>query len=383
MKVFDVIKCECENNVLVWKYPGEDFSTLSQLIVHESQEAIFFKDGKALDQFSAGRYTMHSQNIPIIRKLVNLPFNGESPFHCEVYFINKTVSMDVKWSTPTSMPIQDPVYKIIVSIIARGQFAVQVMDSRKFLVQLVGTLKKFDQQTLVEYFRGILLTNIKDYIVKQFVEKKISFLEIQGNLKSISDGIAGYLAKEFDIYGLRLVNFNIYEIEPLQGDASYQKLKQALAKKAEMDVLGYNYQQERTYDFLDIAAANEGTSAEFVGAGLGLGMGVNLGNAIGGMVGSTVSNMPEAKSTPDKKEGTIECPVCHHEIPKHAQFCMICGAKIEEVEELVKCSKCGEWVPKGKFCMACGILMELKCSGCGASLEDGAKFCMNCGKKVE
>ena len=187
MKIFDVIKCECGNNVLVWKFPGEDFNTLSQLIVHESQEAIFFKDGKALDEFGAGRYTLHSQNIPVIRKLVNLPFNGTSPFHCEVYFINKAVSMDIQWKTPTAMPIQDPIYKVIVSMYAKGQFAVRVTDSRKLLLSLVGVIRQFDQQTLVGYFRGILLTNIKDYIIKQFVNEQISFLDIQGKLKNISD----------------------------------------------------------------------------------------------------------------------------------------------------------------------------------------------------
>ena len=157
MKVFDVIKYEGGNDILVWKFPGEDFNTLSQLIVHESQEALFFKDGKALDLFRAGRYTLHSQNIPLIRRVVNLPFNGESPFHCEVYFINKVVSMDVKWGT-TEMPIQDPIYKIIVPINVYGQFAVQVVDSKKFILEMVGTIKQFDHNTLLTYFRGIFVT---------------------------------------------------------------------------------------------------------------------------------------------------------------------------------------------------------------------------------
>ena len=116
MKVFDVVKYEGENNVLVWKFPGEDFNTLSQLVVHETQEAVFFKDGQALDLFKAGRYTLHSQNIPLIRRLVNLPFNGESPFHCEVFFVNKVVSMDIKWGTINPISIQDPIYKIILPI---------------------------------------------------------------------------------------------------------------------------------------------------------------------------------------------------------------------------------------------------------------------------
>ena len=286
MKVFDVIKYEGGNNVLVWKFPGEDFSTLSQLIVHETQEAIFFKDGKALDLFRAGRYTLHSQNIPLIRRLVNLPFNGESPFHCEVFFINKVVSMDVRWGTDSPISIQDPKYKIILPINVQGQFAVQVADSRKFLMSLVGTIEQFDQNTLMSYFRGILMTNIKDYIVKQFTDRNLSFLEIQGNLKTISDGIGDIVVKEFDQYGIRLVNFNVIDISPSERDGSYTRLKQVLEKRAEMEVLGYNYQQERTYNILDSAAANEGISSEFIGAGMGLGMGVNIGNTIGGLMGN-------------------------------------------------------------------------------------------------
>ena len=297
MKVFDIIKYEGENNTLVWKFPGEDFNTLSQLVVHETQEAVFFKDGVALDLFKAGRYTLHSQNIPLIRRIVNLPFGGESPFHCKVYFVNKVVSMDVKWKTESPISIQDPIYKIILPICSEGQFAVRVEDSRKFLLELVGTIKQFNQDNLISYFRGILMMNIKDYIVQQFTNHKISFLEIQGNLKVISEGIALSIAKEFENYGLKLVNFNIVDITPSEKDSSYIRLKQVLEKKAEMQVLGYNYQQERTYDILDSAAANEGTSSEIMGAGLGLGMGMNIGNTIGALMGNVSSDI---KSTNTK-----------------------------------------------------------------------------------
>ena len=383
MKVFDVIKYEGGNDILVWKFPGEDFNTLSQLIVHESQEALFFKDGKALDLFRAGRYTLHSQNIPLIRRVVNLPFNGESPFHCEVYFINKVVSMDVKWGT-TAMPIQDPIYKIIVPINVYGQFAVQVVDSKKFILEMVGTIKQFDHNTLLTYFRGILLSNIKDYIASQFSERNLSFLEIQGNLKSISDGIENCVTAEFEKYGLRLVNFNVFSIEPSQDDPSYMRLKEALARKAEMNVIGYNYQQERTYDILGTAAANKGTAGNVMGVGLGLGMGANIGNTIGKMMGDTTAHT-NIQETTKKSENTIKCPSCHNDIPADAKFCMNCGAEIrkESEKEMVICPHCKERVPKGKFCMSCGKEMENVCPKCGAEILENAKFCMSCGAKIK
>ena len=209
MDIFKVIKCDgkdCGNDVFVWKFPGEDFNTLSQLIVHESQEAIFFKDGQALDTFGPGRYTLHSQNIPLIRRLVNLPFNGESPFHCEVYFINKTVSMNIRWGTPTPLQIEDAKYRIMIPVRMFGQFAIQVAESKKLLIKLVGTTREFNQKTLSDCFKGILLTNIRDYVAKMFVQKEISILEIQSYLKEISNSIADDLRAEFTEYGLELVD---------------------------------------------------------------------------------------------------------------------------------------------------------------------------------
>ncbi len=386
MKIFDVIKYEGPNDVFVWKFPGEDFNTLSQLVVHESQEAIFFKDGQALDIFGPGRYTLHTQNIPLIRRIVNLPFNGESPFHCEVYFINKTVSMDVMWSTPSPMPIQDAVYKIIIPVRSNGQFGVRVVDGKKLLINLVGTVPKFDQRVLKEYFKGILLTNIKDYIAKQFVQKQISFLEIQSHLKEISAGIQGDLAGEFIKYGIELVNFNVNDIVPPESDPSYMQLKRALAKKAEMSVMGYNYQQERTFNILDKAASNEGGAAGLMNAGMGLGMGLNIGGVVGGAMGNAASNIldTDLKSHSEQKKST--CPKCSAEIPEGAKFCLNCGQKIEVQKEdldMIKCPKCGATVPKGKFCLECGYKFVSKCSKCGADLIPGAKFCLECGTKIE
>lgn len=384
MKVFDVVKYEGENNVLVWKFPGEDFNTLSQLVVHETQEAVFFKDGQALDLFKAGRYTLHSQNIPLIRRLVNLPFNGESPFHCEVFFVNKVVSMDIKWGTINPISIQDPIYKIILPISVSGQFAIQVEDSKRFLLSLVGTISQFDQNTLTKYFQGILMMNIKDYIVKQFTNYNLSFLEIQGNLKKISDGIALEVAQEFERYGLRLVNFNVTDIAPSESDSSYIRLKQALEKKAEMQVIGYNYQQERTYDILDTAAANEGTSSDMMGAGMGLGMGLNIGNTLGGMMGSVTPDVQQTTQNGMENTEMNICPKCKNVLPAGAQFCSACGTKIEvQEEETMVCPHCHEKVPKGKFCMACGKSMELVCPQCGQPQKMEAKFCMFCGARLD
>lgn len=382
MKIFDIIKYDGSNDVFVWKFPGEDFNTLSQLIVSESQEAIFFRDGKALDLFGPGNYTLHTQNIPLVRRMVNLPFNGESPFHCEVYFVNKAVSMDVLWGTSSPIPVQDAVYKIILPVRANGQFGVRVVDSKKLLINLVGTVGTFDQATLRKYFKGILLTNIKDYIAAEFTEHQVSFLEIHSHLREISNGIQKLLAYEFLQYGIELVNFNVNEITPPENDPSYLQLKKALAKKAEMSVMGYDYQQERTFDVLDKAAANEGSASDIMGVGMGLGMGVNLGNILGGTMGAAMTNV---QSNIPTLQPTIVCASCGKEIPEGAKYCLECGEKVIPAKQnsMVCCPKCGASVPEGRFCLECGAKLELVCSSCGVRIIPGAKFCLECGSKIE
>lgn len=376
MAIFQVIKYEGDNETFVWKHPAEDFNTKSQLIVHETQEAVFFKSGVALDLFTAGRHTLDTQNIPLIRHFVNLPFGGDSPFHCEVYFINKVTAMDIRWGTSTPIPVQDAVYGIILPIGANGQFAVQIEDSKKFLTKLVGTVPQFNQAHLTNAFRGILMTKIKDYIAGQFVKHKITFLEITAHIDSISQAIRESLSAEFEEYGIKLVNFTVNSISVPENDPSFVQLKSALAKKAEMGIVGYNYQQERTFNVLEQAASNEGNG--IVNAGLGLGMGVNLGNVIGSAFGGAVANV-DVKSADNS--GTRACKKCGAQLPPAAKFCLDCGERIVEEQALI-CPNCKQQTPQGKFCLHCGSRLALSCPNCGNSLAPGAKFCPECGERL-
>ena len=140
MALVDIIKYEGDNSTFVWKHPCEDFNSLTQLIVHESQEAVFFMNGQALDLFGAGRYTLETQNIPKLGKLLNRTTGDNTPFHCEVYFINKTVQMAMKWGTDSKVRYIDPDSGVPLELGASGSLNMQVAESRKLLIKLVGTM---------------------------------------------------------------------------------------------------------------------------------------------------------------------------------------------------------------------------------------------------
>ncbi|WP_315971327.1 SPFH domain-containing protein [Paenibacillus sp. N3.4] len=169
MAIIDVAKFDGPSDILVWRFPNQELSTWTQLIVSEQQEALLFKGGQALDLFGAGRHTLKTQNIPLLSTFVNLPFGGKSPFAAEVWFVNKLSKLDVKWGTPTPIQLQEPKYQMFVSVRSFGQFGIQIEDTRKFLLKLIGTVSEFDQTSLVKYFRGILMMNIVEIISEYLV----------------------------------------------------------------------------------------------------------------------------------------------------------------------------------------------------------------------
>lgn len=177
LSIAQIIKYEGDNSTFVWKHPSEDFNTSTQLIVHESQEAIFFMNGQALDLFGAGRYTLETENIPLIRKVANLPTGGQTPFHCEVYFINKTEQMAIRWGTDSKVQYLEPTYKFPISIGASGEMSLSVSDSRKLLIKLVGTEAFLGQAKLIQFFRAFLMTRVKIYIAQTMAANAINIFE--------------------------------------------------------------------------------------------------------------------------------------------------------------------------------------------------------------
>ena len=380
MATIEVIKYNGSPDVFVWKYPSEELGTWTQLIVNESQEAILFKGGQALDLFTAGRHTLETSNIPILNKLINLPFGGRSPFSAEVWYINKVHSLDIKWGTATPIQLQDPKYKVFIPLRSHGQFGIKIEDSRKFLTKLVGTLSIFNKDSIVKYFRGLYLTTVKDAISTYLIKEQISVLEINAYLDELSEFLKEKMAPTLEEYGISLLNFYVNDISVPEDDLAVKTLKDALAKKAEMDIVGYSYTQERSFDTLEGAAKNssDGQSG-LMGAGIGLGMGVGVGGAFGGAMSGITSNI----TTKEIKK----CPKCNVDIDIDKRFCGNCGADTqappnESLNNKIKCSDCGFNYPNTvKFCPECGTSYT-PCKHCGADLAEGTTICPECGKQA-
>ncbi len=230
-----VIKYEGDNETLIWKHPIEDFNLGSQLIVHESQEAIFFRDGQALDLFAAGRYDLETQQLPVLEKLYKLPTDTEGTFHSEVYFINLTSQLGIKWGTDSKVRLFDPTTGIHVDLGAGGEFGVRVTNARKLLLKLVGTTRKLTQDELLGgngnkgIFRSLVMTQVKSYLAQTIKEQQISIFEIDSRLMELSDALRVRINEKLEDYGLEMPEFYVSRVVTPDDDPSFRRAKEMYA----------------------------------------------------------------------------------------------------------------------------------------------------------
>lgn len=284
MAIIDVVKYEQQEGVIVHKFPSCDLRWGTQLVVYPGQIAYFAKGGKICDKFTEGTYTLKTNNIPLLNKIVNIPFGGDSPFQADIWFVSTLSRLNLKWGTETPIQLEDPKYGIIVPVRAYGQYGFRIIDTDKFLGLLVGNMPAFNETILQSYFRGLLLTRLTDIIANKIINDKISILDISTHLQEISSYSQKELHPVFEKYGLEIILFNIISINIPENDASLNEIKKARNLSARLQIVGKdNYSLERSFDVMDKAAENEnGTGAAFISAGLGFGASVNLGKQLGG-----------------------------------------------------------------------------------------------------
>ena len=380
MALFEVIKKKKDDKNIIWRYPKRNFNTGSKLIVDESQEALFYSTGKALDLFGPGKYTLSTNNIPIIRGFLNLPTGGKTPFTCDIYFIDKTVQK-FKWGTSSRLEFLEPIYNFPISIGACGEIRFQVEDSRKFIVKLVGIKQSFDTESVDEFFQNQMLVRVKTYLNNIITSKKISIFEIDGKLDEISKNLKNLLDKDFEEYGIKLDKFFLTNISKPEDDKQYLKFKELYFKKGvliadaqvEKDLSkieaekeaqkikidaeaqatkrsleGYTYQQEKGYEIGKEVARNEAIG-QYTNLGVGLGMISGMSGAVGDKISNTVTGAFVNSNN--------VCPKCGAENKQESKFCKKCGNMLGTSSEF--------------------------CTYCGEKLDNDSDFCPKCGKKVD
>lgn len=404
MALVEVIKFEGDPNQLVWKHPVENFNTMSQLVVDETHEALLVLNGNAADLFGPGRHTLSTSNIPLLRNIIEIPTGGETPFPCKVFFINKVHQMDMKWGTQSAIPMEDPLYDIFMHVMLHGSISVSVDESRKFLLKMVGFRDRFDANTLVSKFRGIISSHVKDAISKIMIDGKLSYFMISSHLLEISDVVKEKLEEIFFEYGVHIEFFNIEAIEVPEKD--YNEISQAKKMRTSRLIQGYTWQEERQMMIAEKFAANPGNMGGAIGGMMGGAMGgIVMGNtisevarnALAGNMGETLKNVagvkPPVGSNAAENTGFNATDFLKNSGAAGTQTTTgTQAADVNPAEETPVvtpaggkfCAQCGNPLPEGaKFCCECGTkVANNKCPGCGNEVKPGMKFCFECGTKL-
>lgn len=333
-------------NTLVYRFPVKDqeIKNGAQLIVRESQTAVFVFEGQIADQFPPGRYTIDGGNTPILSKLGAWKYGFNSPFKAEVYFVNTRQFTDLKWGTPNPVMMRDTDFGM-VRLRAFGIYSMRVAEPQAFIKEITGTSGRFMTEDIEGQLKRTLVGGFSDALG----ESKIAALDLASNYDELGKFTRVKLNEEFKVFGLELTKFVIENI------SLPQEVEQAMDKRTSMGVIGDvgKYTQFQAADAMRDAAQNPGGGA---GAGMGLGAGFAMGNA---MANAMTDAMKPSKEGSGAQQGQgpapgIPCPECGSQNAPNAKFCTECGAK------------------QGKAL----------CANCQSELAPGAKFCTECGTKV-
>ena len=336
----------------------------AQLIVRESQSAVFFYNGKAYDAFPAGRHMLKTGNIPVLTKILSLPWGMTSPLRAEVYFVNMKVFPDMTWGTRDPVAFKDSELGLI-RLRAFGMFNIHVLQPVLFINSLVGTQGCYTTQQIEEYLSKVVVSRFNDYLG----EHLDSILNLPGKYDAIADGLTKRLQDDFGRFGIGLEGLYINSVTP---PAEVQKAIDDKSRLAVFDDLNKLLKMKAAMA-LETAAANQGEA----GSGLGMGMGLMMPAMFGGMLQQQAGQA----QAPD----TAPCPDCKNPIPRDSRFCPLCGH-----QQLVfqQCSLCGKNLPPNAcFCPKCGAAVAQKpvarfCGKCKAENLSNSVFCNQCGEKM-
>ncbi len=371
-RLLDVIEwVPADPSAIVGKVPESgqaDIRIGAQLIVRETQCAVFFRDGKALDVFGPGRHTLSTANVPILSEFMSRFTGGHNVFSAEVYFVNQQVLTDLKWGTPNPIDLKDPDLGW-VQLRAFGTFSVRIEEPQLFVNTLVGAQGLYSTQTLNTFLKGSIRNRLNDLLTTTFQ----SYASIRSNLDELAAAMKVKVRDDFGKYGVGLRDFFIQDV------SVPEEIQEAFRLRARMGALGVqNYMQLKAADAMGDMAKNPGSGGEGMQMGAGLGMGMMMPQmmqqAMGGAAMMQQPTAPQQQMAPQQPMQAapaaapvpaapaappmVECPNCKTQVPQGAKFCMGCGSAMPQAAGPAPCTKCGTELPAGaKFCFNCGNQM--------------------------